>query len=231
MNAAELVRRVTWRVVRLPDKAGGALASFGSAVVVRGGWFAAALEGRSLVLTCTHVCSGSGEPGPPRPLAPERAGIDFDDGEQRSGALAVRGVIWESPRDELDAALLDVEELPAWSREAATALSTLSVREMRVARQEELAAWISLRGYLMNQPAQLARPAVPVAAVRSPYLYYDVETGRGLSGAPLFDDAGALVGLHRGDSRVLPAELALAPRHGVEIAEILDAARLALAGG
>jgi hypothetical protein len=52
-------------------------------------------------------------------------------------------------------------------------------------------------------------------ASRAPYLYYDVETGRGLSGAPIFS-GGELLGIHRGDSKVLPPERALASRHGSE---------------
>lgn len=224
-----LARLCVWRVVRLPDVTGEAPRSFGSAVVVAGGWFSAALSGRSLVLTCAHVCSARAPIERPQPLAPQRAAIDFCYGERSAGPLAVRAVVWESPREELDAALLEVDELPAWSRDAAAELSMRPAREVRPGER------ITLRGYLKNQREQLARTELRVAAARSPYLYYDAETGRGLSGAPIFSsdggfgsDGGELIGLHRGDSKVLPPELALAPRHGVGIAEILREARPAL---
>ncbi len=226
VTPAELARLTAWRVVRISDAGGDALASFGSAVVVDGARFSAALAGRSLVLTCSHVCSANQDAGPPRPLSPQRAGIDYDDGERRAGPLAVRRVVWESPRHLQDAALLEVDELPAWSRAAATELMAEPVGTAR------LDVRITLRGYLMNQPQQLARGAVPVVAEQSPYLFYDVETGRGLSGAPLFDEVtGALLGLHRGDRRGLPVTPALASRHGVGLAYILSAARPALASG
>jgi Trypsin-like peptidase domain len=223
-----LARLCCWRIVRRPDRADQAPRSFGSAVVIPGGWFAAELAGRSLVLTCAHVCAAgagrSAHAGAERPLAltPDEAAIDFDDGERSAGPLRVRRVVWESPRDELDAALLEVDELPAWSRDAA---AKLSIHPARQASPDER---ITLRGYLMNQRAQRARADVRVVAVQSPYLHYDVETGRGLSGAPLFGSSGELLGLHRGESKVLPPELALASRHGVATAEILRAARQVL---
>lgn len=218
-----LARLCTWRIVRQPDSKGAEARSFGSAVVVHGGWLSAALTGRSLVFTCAHVCSaGRAANERPRSLAPEEAAVDFCDGERSAGPLMVRRVVWESPREELDAALLEVDELPAWSREAAAEMSN------HPARRASSGERIAMRGYLMNQSAQLARTDVQTIAVRSPYLYYDVETGRGLSGAPIFSSGGELIGLHRGESKVLPAALALASRHGVGIEEILRAARQAV---
>lgn len=215
-------RSCTWRVVRWPDSSGQPLWSFGSAVVVQGGWFSEALAGRSLVVTCAHVCSAGGHAERPRPLLPAAAAIDFCEGARSAGPRAVRRVVWQSPRDELDAVLLEVDELPPWSLAAAA----LMARPERAAALDES---IVLRGYPMNQRAQLAREPGTVAAVQPPYLYYDVETGRGLSGAPIFaKGSGELLGLHRGDSRVLAPERALAPRHGIGFAQLLREARQAV---
>lgn len=199
-----------WRVVRASDGV-----HFGSAVVVHGAWFDPSLAGRSLVMTCAHVCSTlPPTAGAPPKLAPTDAAIEWrTDTRQWAGGrrLAVKRLLWESA--EFDAALLEVEELPSEAA-APEAPPTTDLRP-----RDRIYIW----GYPQGRAVAMSGEDNEVRDPDAQYFGYDAFTAPGSSGAPVFASRNHdLVGLHRSEN------LATHQRQGVVFATILRNAIAAL---
>jgi hypothetical protein len=182
-----------WRVVRAVDRK-----PYGSAAVVNGAWFAPHLAGRSLVLTCAHVCSNeTPSPGEPEILPPSEAALDWISDEEvwegsdgQPGLLRVKGKdpVWVSPVKGLDASLLEVEALPPRAHQPETEPT------VEVTPGDGIYIWSYPGGGTLCSSIQ----DNAILSTANPYFCYETFAEGGSSGAPVFSEqTHELIGLHR----------------------------------
>lgn len=211
LRRLEAQGRQAWRLV---DGASGAAA--GTAAVIRGEWISPALAGLPLVVTCSHVCTERPpRPGAPPPVPPSRAVLEWrdDDAGAAPRSAKIARLRWESPVDELDASLLEVDGLPDDAQPPAAPPAGAVLAGDRI--------------YLWSYPGggslALSFEDNDIEEVRDPHLYYDLATAGGSSGGPVFaSDRHALVAIHRGEA------IADGRRHGTSFEILLRAMRAEL---
>jgi hypothetical protein len=180
-----------WRVVRAVDRK-----PYGSAAVVNGAWFSSDLAGRSLVLTCAHVCSElSPSPGEPEILRPGEAALDWISDEEawegsdgHPGLLRVKRSVWVSAVKDLDASLLEVEALPPQAHAPETEPT------VEVTPGDAMYIW----GYPGGGTLCSSLQNNEILSMAKPYFCYEAFAEGGSSGAPVFHErTHELIGLHR----------------------------------
>jgi hypothetical protein len=164
----------------------------GTGFVVRGGDFKPALGDRLCILTNEHVVSNDN----PTALRPGQASARFHalDG---APAVLIDDVVWRSPQDDCDAALLSVvddqlPEVPCYPYVA---------RELQKKDPPEK---IFVIGHPNGDALSISLYDNILLDYDDRYVHYRSPTEPGSSGSPVFNDAWELVALHHWGSKETP---------------------------
>lgn len=175
--------------VRIQQRGG---AFYGSGVLVDAGSLLP--KGGLAVLTCAHVCCDAPGPLPTgliAPLAPAEAEVVFCPFPEDAPVLAVAisQVLWSSPIEKFDAALLGIDQ------------AAPDVRAIAFSKSEVLP--LGSRAYLMGYPGgeqlHISLEESMVQGAERGFFSYRLEGRPGMSGGPVFNRADhQLAGIHQG---------------------------------
>lgn len=222
--------------------------TFGTGFLLRGGDLCPSLADTLCVLTNSHVVSGRGA----GTLTPSRTRITFD-AEHSRGARTEYGceLIWESPPEEHDAALLRLVPQPTASpflRPLELASDEIPLVHERTRSQQQEATGLVIIGHPLGGHLSLSRDdrSILLDLGHKPprshitYLHYRTPTEPGNSGSPVIEFGNfRVIGLHRAgpdsDGGVIPSLNGhpdpIQANEGVHIASIRAAIRAARTAG
>ena len=204
----------TRSVARLgPNKFEG----WGSGFLVAGFWIDASWSDRKLLLTNAHVCTNDSDVQAqypyPKDAAENTATFLGAIGEGAEPIqIQVNEVLWTSPPSELDASLLEIEDVPKGVEKAPLCAKIPSLDKWQEKR-------VNILGHPMGLNLRVSLQDNRLVSVDERYLHYQTPTDPGSSGSPIFNQNWELVGIHHSASREMRAN------EGIRIDRILEEIR------
>lgn len=193
---------------------------WGSGFLVDGSRIEDSWSDRKLLLTNAHVCTNDPQVQAqyPYPKGAEKNTATFL-GSLGEGTepiqIKVNKVLWTSPPSELDASLLEIEDIPAGAETAPLSTEIPSFDKWPEKR-------VNILGHPKGLNLRVSLQDNNLVSVDDRYLHYRTPTDPGSSGSPIFNQNWELVGIHHSASKEMQAN------EGIRLDRILEEIRKAL---